>query len=140
MTKQLTTLERSTMSSITAAQPAQHTDQCQQRDLKPVPWYAGILCRLGAHWGKWAYLAEGNCSQILICGRCTKTRLRTKHQRQWQYIREGDCEQVRTCQRCQAESGNRTRHTWGQATYAGDTGYHTCQRCGKEESWNVSTG
>ncbi len=119
-------------------------EQCDSRKPKPdarhVPWYASILCRVGLHWGEWQYVTERNCSQILVCGRCSQTRLRTRHQRQWVYIRERCGDQVRICQRCQAESGTRTEHKWGPDTYRGDEGTHTCQRCGKNESWTVSNG
>ena len=135
MTKMLITPDKATRSSIKTMTAEQINDQYQIQNAMRVPWYAVILCRLGIHWGKWDYVAERNCSQLLVCGRCGATRLRTRHQRQWVYVRNGHCKQVRTCQRCQAESGNRIKHDWSSATFEGITGTHSCYRCGEVETW-----
>jgi len=138
MTGLLTTRERSTGSLTTATPPSQHNDQRECHDMKQVPWYAAMLCRLGIHSGKWVYVAEGNCRQLRVCGRCGKTGVRTKHQRQWQYIYSGLCEQAKVCPRCGASTGHRTRHEWGGAWDTGNwwnNKAHECTRCGVVEKW-----
>ena len=140
MTKLQITLEHSNRPSMTESAPKPPDGQSLRQESGRIPWYAGTLCRVGLHWGKWDYIAEENCSQLLICGRCAKNRLRTKHLREWHYTQEGSCEQVRTCSRCQAQSGVRTRHIWGQSYYSGNEGSHQCQRCGEVQSWSIANG
>jgi hypothetical protein len=140
MTKLPTTLERTDRSKVMDSTPSLQGKQPQREEPRRVPWYASALCWLGLHWGKWDYLGERNCSQILICGRCAKTRTRTKHLRKWEYVKEGACQQVRICSRCQAESGLRMRHLWGQTSSYGTTASHTCKRCGNVETWTVNDG
>ncbi len=105
-------------------------------------WYATVLCRVGIHRGQWEYVAEGQCTQIRICGRCGATKARTKHQRTWRYVKGGACEQVRICKRCEAVTGDRTKHEeWGASYTVGrNTDAHRCKRCGVVQTWDTSAG
>lgn len=133
MTELLTRSERFTESATTT------NNSILDRDRKPGgqrPWYAATLCAIGIHTGRWIYLIDGKCGQVKVCGRCGKTKVRTKHQHEWQYIKNGDCEQDRVCQRCGEKSGHRTRHTWGETYSVSWTkDGHKCNRCGETEEW-----
>ena len=110
------------------------------RQRTPKSWLMAVLCRLGMHGGRWAYVAEGNCTQGRECGRCGSVYVRTKHQREWRYIRKCTCEQIRSCRRCNAANGERTRHEkWSESwDVGGDERAHRCLRCGVVEEWTVS--
>ena len=139
MTGPLTATERPTKTPTAAESASEETGHGECHDIKQIPWYAAMLCRLGIHRAEWRYLVERDCAQLRVCERCGKTRVRTKHQREWRYVRDGSCEQVKTCRRCEAMTGHRMRHAWGK-TYSVDwsTGAHRCARCGQVEEWDTS--
>ena len=114
------------------------------RQRTPKPWPMAVLCRLGMHQGRWAFVAEGRCTQGRECARCGSVHMRTKHQREWRYVRDQSCGQVRSCTRCNAANGERTSHEWGETWepetrwWQNEKGAHRCLRCGVEEEWTVS--
>jgi hypothetical protein len=130
MTGSLAATERPTKTLTAAESPTQEASQSECHDIKQVPWYAAMLCRLGIHRGEWRYQLERDCAQWQICERCGQTRVRTKHQSEWRYVRNGSCKQVKICRRCEVITGQRVRHAWGK-TYSVDwsTDAHRCMRC-----------
>ena len=139
MTGTITATGRPTKTLTTAEPPNQEASHSECHDIKQVPWYAAMLCRLGIHRGEWRYQRERDCTQWQVCERCGKTRVRTKHQNEWLYVRNGSCKQVKICRRCEAITGQRMRHVWGE-TYSVNwsTDAHRCMRCGEVEKWDTS--
>jgi hypothetical protein len=109
----------------------------------PKPSSRGLLCRIGIHFGEWKYIAADGCRQFRVCRHCGKVTPRMRHVRQWEYVRERRCEQVKVCARCREPGRSRTSHQWGPS-YQSGTWYsreqtHECYRCGKTETWQVSS-
>ena len=118
-----------------------HLGTRRGRQRTPKSWLMGVLCRLGMHDGRWAYIAEGSCTQGRECGRSGSVHVRTKHQREWRYKLEGSCFQIRVCARCADVNKTRTQHEkWGP-TYSvdSDTDAHDCLRCGEMNSWSTAS-
>jgi hypothetical protein len=139
MTKLLISEAPPTESQSAVTPFGQEVGQRECHEVRRVPWYAVTLCRLGIHSGKWVYVTDGNCSQLKVCGRCGKTRVRTKHQREWRYIEDRNCDQVRNCKRCGEATRHRVKHIWDPWYEAGpDTRERDCSRCGKQETYHPS--
>ena len=70
------------------------------RQRTPNPRLIGALCLLGIHKGRWAFVADGDCTQGRECGRCGAVDVRTRHDYKWRYESAMSCTEHRACVRC----------------------------------------